>query len=181
MDLSPGEYDTLNRQLLFQFSSLDLEGIHCIHLFLPMLERREPNTFMLIEWLKANYPEITRVYPKANFGDNTMTHFYDDGDLKLSNNSFNIPEPIAGNLADIDKIDIAIIPLLILDIAGYRVGYGKGFYDRFTAQCKPGTQFIGISFFEPVDAIDDINSFDIPLQACITPEKIWQFDHSVPL
>ncbi len=50
-----------------------------------------------------------------------------------------------------------ILPLLILDNLGYRVGYGKGFYDRFCALCKPGAQFIGLSLFEPVDSTEDVN------------------------
>jgi 5-formyltetrahydrofolate cyclo-ligase len=55
------------------------------------------------------------------------------------------------------------------------VGYGKGFYDRFLAKCKPSVQKVGLSYFEPLDIIAGADSFDVKLNACINPEKIWRF------
>jgi len=176
MELSPQQYADFNDALLNQFKKIDLGTINCVSLFLPMLERREPNTFNFVDWLKENHPEIQIAFPKADFQDNSMLHYSEDYDLEIDTNAYGIPEPIAGNLVANLEIDMVIIPLLVVDKKGYRVGYGKGFYDRVMAQCKPGTKFIGLSFFEPIDAIADIDEFDIPLHQCITPQKIWLFN-----
>lgn len=175
LKLSLKEYEMLNGQLLSQFKLLDLSGINCIHSFLPILERKEPDTYLIINWLKANYPHIKIVYPLANFRTFHMRSFIDDADLTLAVNKFGITEPVAGNEISPDQIDMVILPLLAFDKYSYRVGYGKGFYDRFMVRCKPGTQFIGLSFFEPVNGIEDIDEHDRRMSACITPTQLYKW------
>lgn len=170
--LSLVEYDALNKLLLYQFQQLDLSAVNCIHLFLPIRERKEPNTFLIRDWLEEHYPHITRVFPKADFANHTLQNYTDDEQLELSVNAFGIPEPVNGNIVPASAIDLMLVPLLAFDRQGSRVGYGKGFYDRFMTQCKPGTRFIGISFFEPVESIADLNEFDLKIDSCITPEGI---------
>jgi 5-formyltetrahydrofolate cyclo-ligase len=67
------------------------------------------------------------------------------------------------------------VPLLAFDEKGFRVGYGKGFYDRFLKQCKDGGIKIGLSYFNPIDTIEDAGEFDVPLNFCITPQKVYVF------
>lgn len=174
--LSVVDYETLNQQLLRQFQQLDLRGIACIHLFLPIRERKEPDTFLIRDWLKEHFPHIRIVFPKADFEHHTMESFADDDALELVVNAFDIPEPVAGNQVSTKEIDIVILPLLAFDKQGYRVGYGKGFYDRFLMECKPECRFIGLSFFDPVEAITHINEFDVRMHRCITPEMIYAFN-----
>jgi 5-formyltetrahydrofolate cyclo-ligase len=68
---------------------------------------------------------------------------------------------------------MVIVPLLAFDKKGYRVGYGKGFYDRFLANIE--TQKVGLSFFEPIEEINDVHLNDIRLDQCITPNGIINF------
>ena len=109
------EYDRLNKQLLFQFQQLDLNGINCIHIFLPIRERKEPDTFLVRDWLKEHFPHIRIVFPKADFEHHTMESFADDDALELVVNAFDIPEPAAGNKAPATEIDMVILPLLAFD------------------------------------------------------------------
>ena len=74
----------------------------------------------------------------------------------------------------IKKLDVIFVPLLAYDEKGNRIGYGKGFYDRFLANCKPDTLFVGLSFFPPEKNIS-VEETDVPLHYCITPEKILSF------
>ncbi|MFD1258955.1 5-formyltetrahydrofolate cyclo-ligase [Mucilaginibacter terrae] len=167
--LSQAEYDDLNQKLLQQFKQLDLSGINCIHLFLPIHKRKEPDTFLIRNWLATNHPKIQRVFPKANFADSTMQNFIDDADLELVINALGIPEPVNGNEVAALHIDLMLVPLLAYDRQGYRVGYGKGFYDWLMIQCRPDTRFIGLSFFEPVEIIDDVNEWDRKIDFCLLP------------
>ncbi len=73
------------------------------------------------------------------------------------------------------SIDWVLVPLLAFDRRGHRVGYGKGFYDRFLAGCRSDARKIGLSLFAPVVAIDDIGSQDVALDAVVTPDRVWTF------
>ena len=95
----------------------------------------------------------------------------------LIENAWGILEPSGENQEKIlpEQIDLVIIPLLIFDKKGNRVGYGKGFYDRFLQQCKPETIKIGLCLEEAIEEIEDINEFDIKMDLCIIPNKIYRF------
>ena len=67
------------------------------------------------------------------------------------------------------------MPLLAYDTAGNRIGYGKGFYDNFLAECKADTLKIGLSFFPPEPLIEDVREDDIPLDYIVTPEDVFKF------
>jgi 5-formyltetrahydrofolate cyclo-ligase len=68
-----------------------------------------------------------------------------------------------------------LVPLLAFDESGYRVGYGKGFYDRFLQQCRKDVLTVGFSYFDAIDKIEDTHQFDVPLNYCITPHRIYEF------
>ena len=73
------------------------------------------------------------------------------------------------------EIDLVFVPLLAFDKKGFRVGYGKGFYDKWLAGCRPDCIKVGFSYFEPVESIDDRHEFDVPLNLCITPHNVYVF------
>ena len=83
------------------------------------------------------------------------------------------PEPTDNLFVSPQQIDLVLIPLLVFDQRGYRVGYGKGFYDRFLAQCRPDAQKIGLSLEPPVTVIDDVDDYDVALDGCVMPDGVW--------
>lgn len=86
-----------------------------------------------------------------------------------------IPEPAGGTVVKPTDFDIILLPLLAFDLQGNRVGYGKGFYDRYLALCRPDCLKIGISLFDPVELIEEVESHDIPLDIAICPTKLYDF------
>ena len=94
---------------------------------------------------------------------------------KITQNKWGIPEPESGISIDPSMLEVVFIPLLSFDKKGNRLGYGKGFYDVFLKNCKKEVLKIGLSFFDPVDRIDGIRDEDIPLDYCISPQKIHSF------
>lgn len=93
----------------------------------------------------------------------------------FANSEWGIPEPVAGVVLKPTDFDIVLIPLLAFDHAGNRVGYGKGFYDRYLLQCRHDCLKIGISLFDPIALIEDVESYDIPLDIAICPAQLYDF------
>lgn len=173
--LTKEEEDSLNNELLLQFQQFNWSKFSYIHIFLPIKSSREPNTTLLIDWLRKNFPQIQLVVPKSDMGSLTMHHYAWEENLVLELNKWGIEEPKSGKVVLAEQLDIVILPLLAFDRMGNRVGYGKGFYDRFLSVCRPDCLKVGLSLFEPVDLIEDINPMDVPLDYCITPNTIWEF------
>ena len=94
----------------------------------------------------------------------------------IEDNAIGIPEPRNGEFIPYELLDIVLVPLLVVDCTGARVGYGKGVYDRFLADCSPKTIFIGLSLFEMIERIEDVDVYDIPLTYCITPTRCINFE-----
>lgn len=143
------------------------------HLFLPIVRHNEVNTEYILHILAGKDKET--IISKSDFTTREMDHFLLTDATKISVNDYGIPEPVDGILISPEKIDVVFVPLLAYDKAGNRIGYGKGFYDRFLAKCRPETVKIGISFFEPEDSCGEILDSDIRLDYCVTPSKIYKF------
>lgn len=171
--LSQAQINKLNKALLSQFTALDFTTINSVHIYLPIIKHNEPNTFLLIDWLQKNHPEIVIVVPKANFETHSISNFIYPGKADLKENQYQIPEPQQAK-PFLGMPDMVIIPLLAFDSQGYRVGYGKGFYDRFLQNST--AQKIGLSFFDAIPQITDVHLNDVRLDKCITPTKIINFD-----
>ena len=143
------------------------------HVFLPIEEQKEVNTEYLLHLLSGKDKEIC--ISKSDFESRKMTHFLLTDNTKIKKNEYNIPEPVDGIEVPSNKMEVVFIPLLAFDKQGNRVGYGKGFYDKFLAECHPNTVKIGLSFFEPEEVISDVNATDIQLNYCVTPKRTIKF------
>jgi 5-formyltetrahydrofolate cyclo-ligase len=93
----------------------------------------------------------------------------------FANSDWGIPEPEGGQIIEPVKFDILLLPLVTFDLKGNRVGYGRGFYDRYLMNCRPDCLKIGISLFDPVALIEDVERHDIPLDVAICPAKLYDF------
>ena len=145
----------------------------CIHCFLPILSKEEINTSIIIEYCWKN--NINVVVPVSDFKEGTMRNAAFSPDTITKQTKYNITEPINPIWIENDKIDLVITPLLAFDLKGYRVGYGKGFYDRFFASLHKDVKKIGISLFMPCELIEDTNEHDVPLTCCVTPNENYSF------
>lgn len=170
--LSDEQVEAYSRQLLAHFTSFDFSAVKVVHVFLPIAEKKEPDTFLFVDWLALHHPEIKIIVPKADFDTALMSNYVYTGKEGLIRNLYHILEPEKGELHTGD-VDLVLVPMLAFDKQGYRVGYGKGFYDRFLQGIE--TLKIGLSFFDPVEQIADVDSHDIALDLCITPDKIHRF------
>ncbi len=175
LNLSIEKYESLNQNLSDNFfSKVDLSSVKTLHTFLPIIAKREPDTWLIIERLKKDFPEIRISVPKVEH--NKLISFYFEGEKQLEKNKWGILEPAFGEITPTEKIDLVIVPLLAFDNKGNRVGYGKGFYDQFLSECSVGCKKIGLSFFEPIQGSIPIDAHDIPMQAAVTPSQLFAFN-----
>jgi 5-formyltetrahydrofolate cyclo-ligase len=171
--LSSNELEELSLVVANQLLKMAIWQKTYYHLFLPIKKHKEINTEYILQILAGKDKEI--VVSKSDFESGLMTHYLLSDNTKISTNSFGIPEPVDGLEVPISKIDVVFVPLLAFDKNGHRVGYGKGFYDRFLSECKPDTLKIGLSLFEAEETIADSTENDILLNYCVTPQKIVAF------
>lgn len=174
MQLPPGELERLSEIIVNKtMMHFQLEE-KTISLFLPIERQKEINTYLL--WRKATNIGAKIAVPKSNFETMEMRHYLFESTDQLDVNEKGIPEPRKGKIIAADRFDIVFVPLLAVDVNGNRVGYGKGFYDRFLRKCAPACQFIGLHYFDLEEAISDVLPTDVRLNALVTPERIVRFE-----
>ena len=173
--LSHKEQLILSDLMLIQFQNLHLPFLQNILSYKAIAHKNEINLENFEGYLQLINPSIMICYPVADTASNTFQAVPTNSDTEFSINTWGIEEPIENTIIAPADIDLVFVPLLAFDQKGYRVGYGKGFYDRFLSECRADTIKIGFSFFPPEDYITDLHPLDIPLNYGITPEKIYDF------
>jgi 5-formyltetrahydrofolate cyclo-ligase len=166
----------LDDLLLIQLQRLTFgNNVHVVMSFWPLENHGEMNTHLYTRYLEHAIPDVKVAFPVIDFSKNEMQAVLINADTEFVENKYGIAEPMEGEEVVPDEIDLVFVPLLAFDKNGYRVGYGKGYYDRFLQHCRENVITVGFSYFEAVDKIDDTHQFDVPLDYCITPHKIYAF------
>lgn len=173
--LSVAEIEKFNDLILINFQKLSLPPLDCVHTYVASLKLGEPDTATIIRYLQFKNPFIKIVISKIDIHSGKMINYHYHEGMEMIQNSYGIDEPKEGNLIAEKDVDLVLMPLLAFDKKGNRVGFGKGYYDRFLAQCRPGVLKTGLSFFDPVDQIEDTLNVDIPLDFCVTPKQLYIF------
>ncbi len=172
--LSPATKSRLEDLMLIQFQSLHLKIPDMLMTYAPIETMNEYNPILIEEYCFFKNPATTLLYPVADKIHNNLNIFAVKEDTLFERNEYEIDEPINGKETAPEAVGLMILPLLAFDVIGYRVGYGKGYYDNFIKKCRPQTIKIGFSFFD-ADEIEDTNNFDEKMDICITPDRIYQF------
>lgn len=145
--------------------------IETVHIFLPIIRLAEIDTLPMVRLMqKLGYSVYTSMILENGYMDvldiSNVEEFEED--------SWGIPVPIKKRSANQQNIHLVVIPLVAFDEQGHRIGYGKGYYDRFLEHLSKDVIKVGLSFFDPVELITN-EAHDIKLNYCITPEKIHVF------
>lgn len=143
------------------------------HLFLTLVEQKEVHTDFILNILGGKDKEV--VVSRSDFETMTMVHYLLTDSTRLLKSAYGIPEPVEGIEVPSQKIDVVFVPLLAFDERGHRVGYGKGFYDRFLNECREDVITVGLSFFEAENEAIEANETDVPMDYCVTPLRVYSF------
>ena len=168
------EYDLRNSLLRKNFRCLlDESSIKTLHIFLPITSNKEVNTWPIIHDIRTDFPHVEVFTSKVKEGG-TLSHYRLEESTRLVINKWGIPEPDDEQEVQLDQIDAVVVPLIISDKSGHRIGYGKGYYDRFLAETNV-TYRIGVSLSPPLDCIPMIEAHDVPLTHCVSPYILEKF------
>jgi len=173
--LSDAERAKADDLMLIQFQKIELPHIDHLLSYWPIEENNEPNTHLFNGHVEFRNPAIKFLYPKTDFEQQEIAAIEVNADTAFQKNRWNIHEPLDGTITDAIVIDMVFVPLLIFDKQGCRVGYGRGFYDKYLQQCRPECLKVGFCYFEPIDVIEGTREFDVPLNLCITPNNAYVF------
>ena len=164
---------SMSERIAFQFSSnFDLTGVRNLHCFIPIEKFNEVNTRPIFELLWRDHPQVVTLVPRVDFQSNGLISLKFTPETELVRNTWEIDEPSHNEFVEPEQIDMVLVPGLCFDQEGHRVGYGKGFYDRFLKTCREDCVTIGLSHFEPVEKIDDVHEGDVRLDAVVTPSCV---------
>lgn len=158
------------------FQTFDLSKIKFLHCFLPIKKFGEIDTGFIFERLWRDFPHVETVVPQVDFQSLEINSLIYQRETELTENIWNIDEPLHDESVETAKIDIILVPLLCFDASGLRVGYGKGFYDRFLKDCREDCLKIGLSYFAPVEKITDANELDVKLDFCVSPSEVFELE-----
>jgi 5-formyltetrahydrofolate cyclo-ligase len=155
------------------FQNFDLGGIRYLHCFLPIGKFGEIETKPVFERIWLDFPQVETLVPRVDFHAGEIENLKFTPETELVENAWQIHEPSHDETIAAEKIDLVLVPLLCFDEKGFRVGYGKGFYDRFLKNCRADCLKIGLSYFPPIPEIEDAHTHDVKLDFYVTPEKIF--------
>ncbi len=174
-ELSHSDLLKLDDLLLIQFQKMSFPGVELLLSYMPMQHKTEPNATLYTRYFFHMNPGVHIAYPVTDFRNLSMQAFVVNEDTAFIETKQGIAEPVDALLVEPEAIDMVFVPFLACDKKGYRVGYGKGFYDRFLKECRPDIIKLGFSYFDPVEEISDVEPFDVPLDYCITPQAVFKF------
>lgn len=170
--LSTDEAFLLSEKILANFLAyFKPERGQKVHVFMPIKKLKEIDTRIFIDaFLKA---DICVFVPKVV--EDTLISVEINKDTIFETSSWGISEPVSNEDSQELHFDYVITPLLYCDHKGNRIGYGKGFYDAFFQSISVESKKIGVNYFNPAEAIDDVWENDIPLDYLVTPTEVLSF------
>ena len=176
--LSAVQKEKMNDLMLIQFQRLKMDIPGLIMTYSAIEKLNEFDAQLITDYCFFKNPNQVLFYPVLTQMDDLISVVVNDT-TEFKTNKFGIDEPVNGLPMFPEEIDLVIVPLLAFDKNGFRVGYGKGYYDKFLKECREDVIKIGFSYFDPVDFISDINAFDVKLDCCITPQNIHKFNEQL--
>jgi len=173
--LTAAERTKLDDLLLIQFQKLELPFVDTVLTYSPIPANNEPNVHLAVDFLAFRNPALKVAYPKMSPAGLGLQAILVDADTPFIRSTYDVMEPLSDHVIPPDAFDLVIVPLLICDRNGFRVGYGRGYYDRYLRQCRSDCVKIGLQYFEPLDVLEDKDEFDVPLDVCVTPANTYVF------
>lgn len=158
-----------SQQICARLMALDLfQSARAIHIYLAI--RSEVDTLLLIDQALqlGKRVAVPVVVPQQT----VLEHRWLEAAAleQLSTGEFGTRHPPQASPCDPSELDLIIVPLLGFDRRCQRLGYGKGYYDRFLANSSAVTIGLGFAIQEVPELPNETH--DIPLGAIVTEQEV---------
>ena len=154
-----------------------------LHLFQTMEQRKEVETKPFFDYLRNKHPRIHLVIPIVDQFHGVLRHAHIPEDIEMVKNRWGILEPkLPMEFIPPMMLDMVLVPLLGFDMKGNRIGYGKGYYDRFLSLVRPTCLKIGVGYEcqKVVDGLP-IEAHDTPLDFVITEKAVYRLNETLTI
>ena len=175
--MSEIRYQEASLRITENLSSLpEIERAQYIHIFWPILKNKEVDTRSFIRELyaagkKCVLPKII-AFSKDQNGHARMEHCLFSGETNLRANRWDVYEPVSTETVPVSVFDAVIVPALAADTDGFRIGYGKGYYDEFLADVTCPT--ICLLFDSFLTEKLPTESHDMPVDILVTDLSVMR-------
>ena len=177
-DLSASAKSEMSQRIAGKlFETIDFDAFDTLHCFVTIARLNEVDSSWIYRRIWSSFPRVRTIAPRVDRETGRIQHFEFANEVELSESDWGIREPRGTLSLDPGQIDIIVVPLLCYDAFGFRVGYGKGYYDKFLSECRPDAVKIGLSYFNEAETITDLHSNDIRLDLCITADGVVRFQN----
>lgn len=156
------------------FALFDFTKFTAVHCYISIPKFNEIETGYIFERIWREFPNVRTAVPRVDDTSGELEHFYYTPETSMVENAWGISEPAGADRADPKEFDLVLVPLLCFDERGNRVGYGKGYYDRFLRECRADCVKAGLSLFPPVIEISDIHVGDVALDLFVMPNGVFR-------
>ena len=127
---------------------------------------KEPETLPIIEHILEQGKKV--IVPISSTSTNTIVPTYIESISELQKGAYGILEPSIIRPVNTDDIDVIVIPGIAFDMHRNRLGFGKGYYDKFLKN----TDAKKIALCYDFQIVDDlpVDDHDIPMDLILTEE-----------
>ena len=167
-DMLPNEADLKSKRIINTLIKSDLyQYVTTVHCYVSIEDKNEVRTKRLLEQMFDDGKRV--VVPKIlNKGRLAHSEISSLGELKI--NRWGVGEPVNDRYVDTDELELIIVPMVAGDRFRNRLGYGKGFYDRFLRKVQ--AKKVGLLYDLQVHPSPlMMETHDIPLDLLITENE----------
>lgn len=154
-----------------------LKSVRYFHIFQSISSFNEIDTQPFVNYAWSRHSHVRVVVPIVEKGKDDLLHVEMMPEQEMQTSSWGIPEPVPPWKHVFPmQMDMVLVPLLGFDMRGHRLGYGKGFYDRFLNLCRPKCLKIGLALEMGKQGKNLLtHSGDVPLDFIVTEAEIYRF------
>lgn len=149
----------------------DIQNQHTVHLFLPIIEKNEINTWFLLNTITTIIPISHCFTSYIDYSTQTLHHTQLYENVVWQKDKYGIPVPQMLKTVLKPILNFIFVPLLAFNSKNHRIGYGKGYYDAFLKNYPKATT-VGLAF-EAQKAEFLPEKHDIALKYVVTEKCIY--------
>lgn len=114
-------------------------------------------------------------YPRCNTEDHSMTFYFIRSEKDMEEGSYGLREPREGLPVFLPEEKgtnvLCVVPAVVYDRKGYRIGYGGGYYDRFFGKFRPNS--VGVVYEEFLLGSVPHGRFDMSVDVVMTERGVY--------